>query len=486
MHSEDTPRPTPGVSRRRFMRSVAAGGVGLALLPRVTHADDAQTPTTAPAGRKLRIASVGVKGKGESDIESFQSHPSVVIVALCDVDAKSLAAAAKKYPNARTYGDWREMLAKEAGNVDAVSVSIPDHMHAPVAMTAIRLGKHVYVQKPLTHDIYEARQLQAAAKQYNVVTQMGIQHHSSVALRSAAQVVSDGVIGKVKEVHQWTNRPIWPQGSKVPPASEPVPPELNWDHWIGTAPMHAYVPKTFHPFAWRGVFDFGTGAMGDMGCHIIDLPFTALKLGPLIAVMAETAEPNDERYPAWEIIHFEFPGNDLTAGSTLPLTWYDGGKLPDESLFPPEIRSQLAKARKENEAKDPKEKSSARKVIDHVLGSDSGTLFVGEKGVVLAPLGGGPRLFPEETFASFKRPKLTGIDHYHLWVDACLGNATTNASFDHASPLTEVALLGSIASRCPNQRLEWNSAEMKITNFAPANDLVRRKYRQGWEVEGLS
>jgi len=293
------------------------------------------------------------------------------MIAVCDVDERNRSRAAQRFPGAKTFADWRELLDQMDKMIDAVSVSTPDHMHAPVSMSAIHRGKHVYCQKPLTHTIFEARQIAAAARKAKVVTQMGIQIHSSIEYRMATELIQAGAIGKIREVHSWSDRPGWPQGGSRPKGQGPVPKELNWDLWLGVAPQRPFVEGAYAPFAWRGILDFGCGALGDMGCHIIDPPFTALKLTSPNVVWVEGPGCTADMHPKWEVIHYEFPGTEYTAGKTLPLTWYDGQHKPDESLVP------LGKDR-------------------HL--PDNGSIFIGEQGSILLPHIGGPQLLPRETY----------------------------------------------------------------------------------------
>jgi predicted dehydrogenase len=440
------------VTRRRFLKQVAVAGAVFPIgLPRLVLS---QTP-----GRKLQHASIGVGGMGGGDIGSLLATGKVEIVAICDVDENTLNAAAQNLPNARKYRDWRELLAAEASKIDSVNVSTPDHMHAPITMTALRMGKHVYCQKPLTHEIYEARQVALAAHKAGVVTQMGIQIHSHISYRMAARILQDGAIGKVKEWHSWSNAPSWPQGMGRPEGEDPVPPNLNWDAWIGVAPFRPYKTDTYHPFKWRGWQDFGGGAMGDFGCHIFDPVFTGIKPGAPLKVQAESSGINNETWPQWEIIHYEFAGSSMTAGKRVKATWYDGGKRPPRELAPmPE---------------------------EHKL-PDGGSLIIGEEGVMVLPHWAGPMLYPLEKFQDYPRPKLGAADHYARWVDACLGEGDpTTAGFDYAGPLTEAVLLGNVATRLPGTALEWDAARLRVTNSPEADRLVRRSYREGWRVEGL-
>ena len=441
------------MKRRSFLKTAVATAWGIQIVPRHVLGGDNHTP---PSG-KLNLASIGVGGQGGADIASLAEGP-INMIAVCDVHEGNRNAAAGRFPGARTFADWRILLDQMDKEIDAVSVSTPDHMHAPISMSAIRRGKHVYCQKPLTHTIYEARQIAADARKAKVVTQMGIQIHSSIEYRMATKLIQAGAIGKIKEVHSWSDRPGWPQGGPRPKGQSPVPKELSWDLWLGVAPQRPFVDGAYVPFKWRGILDFGCGALGDMGCHIIDPPYTALKLTCPNVVWIEGPGCTDDMHPEWEIIHYEFPGTEFTAGKTLNLTWYDGHHMPDESLVP------LGKDQ-------------------HLPGN--GSIFLGEKGSILLPHVGGPQLLPREKFLGYKRPKLPGHNHYVQWVNACLGKGKTSADFDFAGPLTETVLLGVLAARFPGKKLQWDAANLKVSNLPEANQHVRLTYRQGWEVEGL-
>jgi predicted dehydrogenase len=420
----------------------------------------------APNGR-IQIAAIGVGGKGWSDVTAFASHPQAAIAALCDVDTTRMRQAAQKFPQARCYQDWRELLAKEGNKIDAVSVSTPDHMHAPIAMSAINLGKHVFVQKPLTHDIYEARRLKEAAAKAQVATQMGIQGNASLEYRTAVRIIRDGAIGKVKRVYAWSNKPVSkyrPTGPR-PVGEDPVPATLNWDGWLGTAPVRPHKTGVYHPTWWRGWQDFGVGWLGDMGCHIVDTPFQALKLTAPLSIRAEvepawwdTPARRAETWPTWQILHYTFPGNEVTAGKIVEFTWSDGDKYPPDAV---------------------------RAHIDNQEYPAQGALLIGEAGSLLVPHIASPQLFPKARFKGYAMPKLPPRDHYHHWIDACLGNAATAAGFDYSGPLTETVLLGTVALRCAGKELAWDSARMEVTNAAQANQYLRRTYRNGWDVERL-
>ena len=449
---------TDRLSRRRFLErsAVTVAGVSLAGGALGAKPQAAPAPKELPASEKLGIACIGCGGKGRSDIQGVSKHN---IVALCDVDESRAQGAFKAYPKVPKYQDFRIMLEKHAKEIDAVTVSTPDHLHAPAAMMAIKMGKHVYVQKPMTHSVYEARMLAEAARTHKVATQMGNQGQSGEGIRVLAEMVWAGGIGKVREAHIWTNRPIWPQGIDRPKGSDPVPSTLDWDLWLGPAPKRPYKGKRdvapykgsgwYCPFTWRGWWDFGTGALGDIGCHTINHPFLALKLGHATSVEAETSPVNDETAPSWSIVTYQFP-----ARGELPpvkLVWYDGGKKPPRP--------------KELDAKRP-------------LG-DNGSIYIGDEGTIY-----GGRIIPEERMKEFGRPpqripRVSG--HYTEWLEACKGGTPASSNFDVAGPVTEAVLLGNLAIRT-GKKVEWDGPNMKSTNVPEANRYIRREYRKGWTL----
>jgi predicted dehydrogenase len=453
-----------GISRRVFVGGMAAAASAM-IVPRHVLGGPGYT---APSD-KLNIAAVGVSGMGANNIRQCATEN---IVALCDVDDERSAKVYSTYPNAKTYRDFRIMLEKEKG-IEAVIVATPDHNHAVVAMACMKLGKHVYVQKPLTRTIWEARMLTEAAHKYNVVTQMGNQGHSGEGVRLIEEWIADGAIGKVHEVHSWTNRPIWPQGMPRPTDTPPVPATLDWDLWIGPAPMRPYNPA-YHPFSWRSWWDFGAGALGDMGCHVMDATYTALKLGSPTTVEATIAyqfvppAPGQRGYgrrltyhdsfPMATLLHYTFPAR----GKKYPAVqyhWYDGGLLP----------------------RRPDELEPDRKL------PESGTIFVGEKGKLMCETySESPRLIPETRMKAYKRPKKTiprvKGSHEQNWIEACKNKTEATSDFDYAGPFTETVLLGNLAVWFAGQRLEWDGPNMKVTNFPEANELVKREFRQGWSL----
>jgi len=446
-------------TRRTFLKQVAvAGAAAPIILPRGARG--------APANEQVQVACVGVGGKGWSDAGGAAKQENARIVAFADVDTGSssrrggFAKAAKTWPDAKRFTDWRQMLDAMHSDIDALTVSTPDHMHAPITMTALSRGIACYTQKPLTRTIYEARRLAQAAAKANVATQMGNQHHNSVAYRLLVHYVQEGAIGKVRQAHAWSNRPIWPQGIERPSGSDPVPDGLAWDLWLGVAPERPYKKDVYHPFKWRGWYDFGAGALGDMGCHIIDPVVWSLDLGPALCVHYDGPTPMPETFPKQETLTYRFKGTRYTAGDEIVVKWYDGGRLPPADLAPlPEGMKGLPK---------------------------NGTLFVGTKGVLLCEHGGGPMLLPRQQYRDYEKPKLPAIDHYGQWIAAVRGEGETTSSFAYAGPLTETVLLGVVASRVPGQTLEWDAENLRFTNSAKATAYVKEEYRKGWEVEGLS
>ncbi len=462
------------LTRRQFIRYSAIGAASLMTL----NTQAKPRPRKLTSADKLRIACVGAGGKGSSDIRHCSKEE---IVAICDADENRAAGARKDLPNAKFYFDWRDMLDKETKNIDAVVVSTPDHCHAIIASHAIKLGKHVYCQKPLTQTVYEARYLRKLAKDYGVVTQMGNQGSSENGLRRAVEVVHAGVIGPVKQIHVWTNRPIWPQGIRRPEGEDPVPENFKWDIWLGPAAMRPFKKGVYHPFNWRGWFDFGTGALGDMACHTANMPFRAAKLGyPRLVELVDHSDLNPDTYPKTAKIRFVFPARE-----GLPETeffWYDGNPRDKTCtpLRPSEDVTQDIKVLQDNVPA-------------------SGCLLIGEKGQIFSPDDYGARFF-----VKLKDDKefVNGTEHdaakavpvtlprnnlardsdakQHLeWIEACKGGPTPYSNFDIAAYLTEIILLGCVALRV-GEKLDWDGPKMRATNAPEAAQFVKRKYRKGF------
>jgi predicted dehydrogenase len=447
------------LSRRRFLRSSALATLSA---PFFISAG----VRAASANGKLCHACIGVGGMGWGDLQNFQQHQKVEIVALCDVDENNLKNAAKALPDARLYRDWRELLEKEADKVDSVNAAVPDHMHFIIAHSAIMRGKHVYCQKPLCHDVSEVRQLAQAAARKRVITQLGTQMASGYGDRATVQLLQAGVIGKVQHVYLSANRPgavdaYRLKGPRPATGTEP-PPELKWDLWLGTAPARPYAPDIYHPVKWRTWLDFGTGWSGDIGCHIFDAVWKGMKMEAPLAVVAEVEEAwknSPERradtWPRANHITWTFPGNKLTDGATWTVEWFDG------DFWAPEAVRKLYS------------------VQDYPTES---AMIVGTEGALLLPLGRGPMLLPEEKFKQVEKPKIAARNHYHHFVDACLGGEKTESHFGQSGPMTEAILLGTVAVRVPGQTLEWNAKGMKFKNSPAAQKFLKRTYRDGWKA----
>jgi predicted dehydrogenase len=413
---------------------------------------------SAPRYDTLRLASFGAGNMAFATLDGIATHPKVKLVAVADVDSNAFASLKKKYPEARTYDDWRRMLDRERKNIDIACVGTPDHMHAATAMSAMQHGLHVYVQKPLAHDLFEVRRLTETARKKNLVSQMGIQVHSARQYRTAVQVIQSGAIGKIKEVHSFSEKK-WGDPDPMPDRSDPVPANLNWDLWLGNAAARPYLgAEYYHPMNWRKRIDFGTATFGDMGCHIYDPVFGSLQLTAPISVRSSGPAPTQHNWALHSVIHYVFPGTQYTAAKTVDVTWYDGDARP-----PQEVQA----------------------LLGNVKVPGQGSIFIGTNGVILLPHVALPVLLPEDRFRDFKMPQLEAQNHYHQFADAVLGNTKTSAPFDYAGPLTEAVLLGPLATRFPNTTLEWNSARMKFRNSKEADAYVRRKYRAGWQVKGL-
>lgn len=436
------------IRRRDFLKTsvvLAAGG----LWPQFSY-------SASPNG-KLRTAHIGVGGMGGSDLGSVSSHKMVEVAALCDVDSSRLKEAHNGHPNARTFSDYRELFAEMGDSIDAVVVSTPDHTHAPAAMTALNHNKPVYCQKPLTHEVFEARQLRLVSEKKRLPTQMGIQVHSSSIYRRAVAMIQSGVIGKVSQVHAWSHKNWGYDGGPFKNTANP-PGNLAWNLWLGTASERPFVEGVYHAGQWRKLIDFGTGTLGDMGVHIFDTPYAALELTAPKWAKTTCRKPTGVGHPERNIVQYEFPGTKHTTDSMI-WTWYDGNYAPPKA----------------EEVGLPK----------GVKLPDQGSLFIGEGGQMLVPHVSEAELFPQEKFKDYKRPQVDDGNHYHQWVDACLGNGETSASFSYGGPLTESLLLGVVANRFPDQKLMWEAEKLQVTNLPEASKLIKRDYREGFQVEGL-
>ena len=464
-------------TRRQFIHTTAIAGAAM------FAGCASNKPRRIAPNEKLNIGVVGVMGKGSTDTDHCATEN---IVALCDVDSARCASQLKKYPNARFYTDWREMLAKET-TLDAVIVSTPDHTHAAIAAEAIRLGKHVYCQKPLTQTVHEARLLRKLAKQNGVVTQMGNQGSAEDGLRRAVEIVQAGVIGQVREVHVWSNRPVWPQGMDRPTGSDPIPATMNWDLWLGPAQDRPFKKDAYHDFKWRGWQDFGTGALGDMACHTANMPFRALKLGYPTEIEAWSSGINKESYPLKSRIRFQFPAREGLA--PVSFHWYDGGDPKPENPFTHDGNNKPAK--------------EITAEIEEMMGEvpGSGCVLIGDKGKLFSPDDYGAKFFlklngEKELLNGKDHPAVKAIPqtiprnaftgetdfrHHQEWIAGCKGGPVPYSNFEIAGYLTEIILLGCIALRV-GKKLEWDGPNMRATNAPEAAQYVKRNNRKGWAL----
>jgi hypothetical protein len=431
-------------SRRSFLKTIATVGLGL---PYITRDLIAKPPSTT-----LRHASFGAGGMAWSDIGEFAKLKNFELVAVADVDMQQTIPLREKFPHVRVYQDWRELLELEERNIDSVNVSTPDHMHAVMGMGAMQLGKHVYGQKPLAHDLHEVRQVTNYALQRGLVTQMGIQIHSTSHYRTATLLVQAGAIGKVKEVHSWCPK-SWGDPGPLPNASDPVPPTLDWDLWLGVCEERPFIGNGYyHPANWRKRLDFGTGTFGDMGCHIFDPVFTALQLGAPSTIRSEGPAPNKWNWALDSKIEYVFPGTRFTAGNSIKVTWYDGASKPPKH------------------------------VLDLLEGDEApntGSILVGEGGTLVIPHVARPLLYPDKKYEGLKFPDVTSEDHWQQFVDACLGKTRTTANFGYSGPLTEAVLIGGVASFFPQTTLTWDSQTLRF-DLPAANQHLSRPYRPEW------
>jgi len=436
-------------TRREFLKTAALTGIGVVLTE-----ESWAWPSRSP-NERVAFGCIGVGGKGDSDTADAARLGDVV--AICDVDENTLSSAAAKYPQAKKFTDYRKMLEEMGKSIDAVTVSTPDHHHAHAASLAMKMGKHCFCQKPLTHSIWEARRLGEIAKEKKLATQMGNQGTAGSSLRQQAALVRAGALGTVKEVHVWSNRPIWPQGVERP-APAPVPPQLNWDLWLGPAPERPYAPG-YHNFAWRGWWDFGTGALGDMACHQVNMPFMALDLRDPVSVVAKTSGHNKDSYPKWSEILFQFPANKNRPA--LSMTWYDGGQLPPRSLF------------------------TGGKFIDLVIDKvpDSGCLIIGDKNrlYTTGDYGGGGRWIDGDPTITVTFPESPG--HFEEFIRAIKGGEPAMSNFpNYSGPLTETILLGNLAVWADGKKIEWDAKKLRPKNAPEVAHIVRGKYRSGYSI----
>ncbi|MEM9478430.1 MAG: Gfo/Idh/MocA family oxidoreductase [Verrucomicrobiota bacterium] len=440
-------------SRRQFIKGTAAAAFGFQFVP----------STVWGANDRINVACVGAGGKGGSDVTGAAGAGGT-IYALCDIDEGRSAKSAKAFSNAIFYKDFRKMLEKEQKNIDAVTVSTPDHTHFHASMMAVQMGKHCYTQKPLSHSIWEARMMTEAAKEAGVVTQMGNQAHAGEPIRRGVELVRAGIVGKVKEVHAWTNRPIWPQGVKEVPAGAPVPDGVDFDLWLGPVKKKkwAYSPELL-PFKWRGYWDFGTGALGDMGCHIMDMPYWALDLKYPTAVEAEGEGTTRISGPVGSKVTYTFPGN-VYCHDDLKFSWYDGNKenqrMPSEDVFEGSVID-----------------ATSAKKFDLVIVGDKGKLFFKRSSEKFYTT---PNELIEEVADTPKSiPRV--VDEDKEWIDAIRGGNPALSGWQQSGPFTEVVLLGNLALRL-GKKIEWDGPNMTATNAPEAAELIRRSYRKSWDT----
>ena len=442
-------------NRRRFLQTTAVAGIGFWVAGGV-RGQESKSPN-----EQIAFASIGIGGKGSSDSRDAAKNGD--IVAVCDIDDKTLGAAEERFPKAKKYYDFRKLLDEMGKSIDAVTVSTPDHCHAAAAVMAMRMGKHCFCQKPLTHTIFEARTMGDVAREMKVATMMGNQGTANSGVRKAAALLRAKTLGNVKEVHVWTNRPIWPQGGDRPeaPETEEEKAELakrkatvHWEEWLGPAPYRDYADG-YHPFAWRGWWDFGTGALGDMACHTMNMPFMGLDLRNPTSVQAKSSGHNKDSYPKWSVITFEFPANDWRP--ELKVMWYDGGQKPDKELIG---------------GKEP---------------DGSGCAVVGDKGTIYAPDDYGAKfdILGDVTLPEVSFEESPG--HFSEWVRAIKGGQPARSNFaEYAGPLTETILLGNlavwVADKGEGEKVLWDAANMKVTNIAGLEEIVKAPYRAGYTL----
>jgi predicted dehydrogenase len=438
---------TSRITRRSALKGLAGAALSAPFVFRAHAAAPSET---------LYHASFGAGGRAHADVSEMAVSKNFKLVAVADVDLNQVGALKKQFPDVKVYEDWRELLDKEK-NLNSVNVSTPDHMHAPITMRAMLQGLHVCTQKPLTHTIHEARALTRVAREKKLVSQMGIQIHSASTHKTVVQTIHDGAIGKVKEVHSWSGKG-WGDRGPRPDRKDPVPANLSWDGWLGVAADRPFIGGGYyHPGNWRKRLDFGCGTFGDMGCHIIDPVFGALALTAPKSVTSVGEPVNEHNWSLDVHVKYAFPGTKYTTES-LAFTWYNGASRP-----PKEVTSLIG---------------------DRKL-HDQGSIYIGTNGVMYSPYIAAPVLLPAEKFQDFKLPKFGSDNHYLQFVEACRGNGKTSAPFDYSGPLTELVLLGCLATRFQNKTLEWDAEKMLVTNVKDANAFVRKQYRKGWEVEGL-
>lgn len=437
------------LTRRQLLRGTAST---LFAAPFITCGLRAASPNG-----KLRHAAFGASGMSHADYHSMSAHPQWELAAVCDVDTRNFARVRKEFPGVKCYQDWRELLEKEGDKIDSVNVSTPDHMHAPMGLRAMDMGKHVYGQKPLAQTLHECRRMMLKAREKGVKTQMGIQASSDFTERLAVALIHEGAIGQVKEVHTFSHKK-WGDMTPPPTIASPVPQELNWELWLGSVTDRPYVEGFYHPKQWRKRRDFGTGTLGDMGCHMFSGWFRALDLAAPLAVKSIGKAPSNR--VSWStdcVVEYSFKGTERTAGDTVKVTWYDGDARPPAHLLAG---------------------------VEGARFPEQGSIYLGTEGILVHPHTSTPILHPRDKFKGRRYPKLEPRNHWFDFIDCCIkgGSATPTANFDYAAPLTEAVLLGCLATLFPGEALNWDAAGLKISNHEAANRFVTREYRPGWEI----
>jgi len=446
------------ITRRRFLENTAAT-TALIAAPAIVRGQNLNS--------RVQLASVGADGKGWSDTKAMSTHGEATHVAFCDVDLNRTLKVKELKPDAPIFQDYREMLSKMGDQIDALTVSTPDHMHAYVTLDLMRQGKHVYCQKPLTHTVWEARQVRLQAAKSGVITRLGNQIHSHTHYRTGVELIQSGAIGKIKKVESWCAATGHGKSGYIdrPEPSKPAPDSVNWDLWIGVAPMRPYGDVgVYHPWGWRDWQDFGNGALGDFGCHILDPVYTALKIDKAPVRISTPGGRsghtgmNDEVWPAQNTVFYVYLGTEYTVGPKFRIDWYDGGRKPSVSG-----------------THIPKDRALPR----------SGSIFVGEEGTMILPHVGAPQLYPEEKFADYAYEPAEDLDHYHGWIDGIRTGKQPSDGFEYGGQMTEAVLLGNIAARYRGKMLEWDAENMKVTIAEEGTDVsewVTKDYREGWEI----
>jgi len=435
------------LSRRQFLQLI---GATAPLVPFASLQPRASGPT-------LRHASIGASGQALSDLKSFATHPSFDLVAVADVDLGRFEPLQQAFPKVRVYQDWRELLEKEHTHIDSVNVSVPDHMHCLIAIDAMKRGKAVYVQKPLCNTLQEVRLLTEQARRRKLTTQMGIQVSSDRSQRYGEALVRSGIIGKVREVHTFSNK-SWGDEKPLPESTDPVPAPFQWDEWLGVSEPRAFKRGVYHPGEWRRRIGFGTGTLGDMGCHIYSPPYRALKLTSPLSVTAAGPAPTAENWATKARVKLTYPGTEYTAGPTVDVWWYDGGELPPDAVREP-VGARMPQ---------------------------QGSIVVGTEGTIVLPhLNGDAFVLPQSKIASLPQIDLPERNHYHEFIDVVLsgGKQACSASFDYAGPLTESVLIGNIAARFPGETLEFDSRGLRFPKKSEANQYLTRSYRHDWRIK---